>query len=93
MEILAKEQSHITESDRVADGILGMALETQGALERQRQSMGGTRSKLGGFGAMVRGAAATMTRIKWKKRKNMVITGTIIALCAFFLFWWWISSS
>lgn len=89
MDALAREQGHITESDRVADGILGQALETQAALEMQRQGTTATRSKLGGFGSLVGAVQGTMTRIKWKKRKNMVIMGIVIGLCVFFLFWWW----
>lgn len=92
MDELVRERGHIFEADRTAEGILGVALDTQGALGAQRQTASGTRGKLGAFGGILGAAGKTMSAIKWKKRRNSVILAAVIAACICFLFWWWWTS-
>ena len=89
MDDLMRERSHIHESGRVADEILGQAAEAAEALQRQQQMVAGARGKLGVFDGVVRGAADTIGKIRWQRRKNSLVTAVTIALCLFFLFWWW----
>jgi len=53
--------------------------------------MSASRGKLGTFGSIVDGTKKVMDKIAWKKRKNMIILGLVIAGCLIFLFWWWVS--
>lgn len=92
MDDLMRERGHIRESGRVADEILGQAAEAAEALQRQQQMVAGTRGKLGVFDSVVHSAGDVIGKIKWKRRKNSLVTAGTIALCLFFLFWWWWSS-
>jgi len=75
----------------VADSIVDQAMATHDALESQRNKLGVSRGKLGTFNSLVDGATKIMDKIAWKKRKNMIILGLVIAACLIFLFWWWAS--
>ena len=83
-----RERGHIYESDRVADEIMDQAAEAQAALVRQQNSISGTRGKLGMFNGILSGTSSVISKIKFQKRKNMIILSIVIALCMLFLFIW-----
>jgi len=90
MDDLMRERGHISSASSMADSLVEQAMTTHDALEAQRTRMGASRGKLGTFDSLLDGTKKVMDKIAWKKRKNMIILGTVIAACLFFLFWWWI---
>ena len=91
MDDLMRERGHINSASSVADSIVEQAMATHDVLEAQRVRMGTSRGKLGTFDALVDGTKKVMEKIAWKKRKNMIVLGLVIAGCLIFLFWWWAS--
>ena len=91
MDELMRERGHIDGAGAYADTVMEQALAARDLLEQQRGRVAQSRGKLGHFGGVVESTRKVMERIGWKKRKNAIVLGTVIALCLFFLFWWWVS--
>lgn len=83
-----RERGHIYESDRVTDEIMDQAIEVQAALTKQQNSISGTREKLSVFGGILKGTSGVIAKIKFQKKKKMIILSVVIALCMMFLFIW-----
>lgn len=88
MDDLMRERGHIYESARVTDEIMDQAAEVQAALVKQQSSISGARGKLEVFGGILKGTSGVITKIKFQKKKNMIILSVVIALCLMFLFIW-----
>jgi len=82
---LLRERGAIHSADRLADVVIGQALETKEALASQRNVITGAIGKLRNLGRAFPGIGKLMNSITRRKKRDLIILASFISLCMFLL--------
>eukprot|EP00735_Rhodelphis_limneticus_P004389 TRINITY_DN15972_c0_g1::TRINITY_DN15972_c0_g1_i1::g.3749::m.3749 TRINITY_DN15972_c0_g1::TRINITY_DN15972_c0_g1_i1::g.3749 ORF type:complete len:249 (-),score=24.72,sp/Q95ZW1/GOSR1_CAEEL/31.33/3e-34,V-SNARE_C/PF12352.3/3.2e+02,V-SNARE_C/PF12352.3/1.7e-13,DASH_Dad4/PF08650.5/3.3e+03,DASH_Dad4/PF08650.5/0.36,CENP-Q/PF13094.1/2e+02,CENP-Q/PF13094.1/0.11,DUF342/PF03961.8/0.84,DUF342/PF03961.8/3e+02 TRINITY_DN15972_c0_g1_i1:294-980(-) len=84
-ELLLRERSSLTSSDKLVDDVLNQAMATREALGNQRDLLGRVASKMDSMAQGVPGLNVLLSKIQYKKKKDTIIFAAIVAVCLVFL--------
>ncbi|KAI0094466.1 V-snare-domain-containing protein [Irpex rosettiformis] len=78
---LLAERDHIDSSHRMTDDMLAQAYETRADFARQRTTLNGIQTRMGGVLSQIPGINNLLGMIKTRRRRDALIIGCIIGLC------------
>ncbi|KAI0348302.1 V-snare-domain-containing protein [Trametopsis cervina] len=78
---LLAERDHIDSSHRMTDDMLAQAYETRADFGRQRTTLNGIQTRMGGVLNQIPGINNLLGMIKTRRRRDAIIIGCIIGLC------------
>ncbi|GJE89662.1 V-snare-domain-containing protein [Phanerochaete sordida] len=82
---LLAERDHIDSSHRMTDDMLAQAYETRADFARQRATLSGIQTRMTGVLNSIPGINNLLSMIKTRRRRDAIIIGCIIGLCAVIL--------
>lgn len=89
-DLLLRERSSLTTSNRAIDTILAQAAETRDALSRQRSIIMSSTGGLSGIAARMPGASQVIAAIQQRRIFNDRVTAAVIGVVLCFFVYWFV---
>jgi len=88
MDALLRESEHARNSERLIDEQINIAMETRDNLVFQRETIKAFQKKLNDLTNRFPMINNLVNKINIRKRRDVIILGTVIGLCLTFFIWW-----
>jgi len=88
MDSLQREMEHTRNSERLIDEQINIALDTRDSLTNQREVLKAVQTKLNDLVNKFPLINNLVSKINFRKRRDTIILGVVIALCLVFMLWY-----
>ncbi|KAA0196654.1 hypothetical protein HAZT_HAZT004316 [Hyalella azteca] len=87
-DLYLKENEHLSNSERMVDEQISIAVETRDHMKNQREAFKLIQTKVNDLSNRFPMLNTLMSKINLRKRRDSIILGLVIGLCLTFMLWW-----